>query len=229
MVSTLDQLGETSSADEMLRNCEATIPQKTARYIHYCDVKAFSHWQRGEFDQAVEWASRGVRLKEETNVDTNFDCEHTLALSQRDVGEPALALDLFLQGSSQEELLNGESDDGFEGAAYGNVGRCLQKMGRGDDAPKCFKNSFRKLEQDSSLHSKSNRAYARKWIAEVLDSQGDKVRSHAFYLDAIKILGSGAPLRVKELASERTALDDRDAQVMSDSQAARIVTQWAQS
>jgi hypothetical protein len=48
-------------------------------------------------------------------------------------------------------------------------------------------------------------------------------------LDAIKILGSGAPLRVKELASELSALNDRDAQVMSDSQAARIVTQWAQS
>ncbi len=229
MISTLDQMGEASSADEMLRNYEATIPQKTARYIHYCDVKAFSHWQRGEFDQAVEWASRGVRLKEETNVDTNFDCEHTLALSQRDVGEPALALDLFLKGSSLDELLNGESDCGFEGAVYGNVGRCLQKMGRGDDALKCFKKSFRGLEQDSSLHSKSNRAYARKWIAEVLAKQGDKAGSKAFYLDAIKILGSGAPLRVKELASELSALNDRDAQVMSDSQAARIVTQWAQS
>jgi tetratricopeptide (TPR) repeat protein len=227
MVGTLDQLGEVESADDMLRHYEATIPQKTARYIHYCDIRAYSHWQRGEFDPAVDWASRGVRLKKESNVDTNFDCEHTLALSQRDAGDATLALESFLKGSKLSDVVGG--DEMFDGSLYGNVGRCLQKLGRTDEALRCFKKSFRILENDSSLHSKSNRAYARRWIAEAMRDMDDCENAEAFFLDAIRMLGASAPTRSRELTSDLTVLKAGNAKVMDERQVTRLISQWAQS
>jgi tetratricopeptide (TPR) repeat protein len=229
MIGTLDLLGEVESANAILRHYEATIPQKTARYIHYCDVKAYSHWQRGEFEEAVDWASQGVRLKKETNVDTNFDCDHTLALAQRDAGDVALAMESFLKGSELSELFNGSDQKDFDGPLYGNVGRCLQKLDRTEEALRCFKKSFKILERDSSLHSKSNRAYARKWVAEAMRDMGDAERAEAFLLDAIRLLGVSAPIRVRELTSELAALKGMDSKVMSDGQVTRVVNQWVQS
>ena len=229
MVATLDTLGEAESADELLRHYEETIPQKTARYIHYCDTCAYSHWQRGDFAKAVDWATQGVRLKKDSNVDTNFDCEHSLALAQRDAGDAEQALEAFLKGAKLDEVINSSDLNKFDGSLYGNVGRCLQKMGRTNDALRCFKNSFRSLEQDSSLHSKSNRAFARQWIAESVRELGDHERAEAFFLDAIRVLGLSAPNRVRGIAEQLVSLKEGNVRMMDDAKVARLVSSWAQS
>ncbi len=225
-VGALDQLGERSSADAMLVNYEATIPQKTARYINFCDIKAYSHWVRSEFDQAVDWASRGVQLKQDTNVDTSFDSEHTLALAQRDVGNAKTALPIFLKDVNLSNLTDPDKGLIGNGPLYGNVGRCLQFLDRLDEALVCFKKSITLLEHDTTLHSKSNRAYARKWIAEILEAQGEKEVAEAFLVDAIRVLAPSAPSRVRELCVQLDRLRSPNPKVLSEAAATRVVAGW---
>lgn len=225
-VAALDQLGEHASADAMLENYEATIPQKTARYINFCEVKAFSHWSRGSFDEAIDWASKGVQLKQETNVDTTFDSLNTLALAQRDAGEPAAALLLFLKDIDLLDLTDNEKPIVGNGPLYGNVGRCLQFLERNNEALTCLNKSLKLLENDTTLHSKSNRAYARKWIAEILEAQGKKQVAEAFLVDAIRVLGPSAPSRVRELCGKLDKLRGSNAQIVSEISATRVVANW---
>ena len=110
-------------------------------------ILAYSHWMRGEFGPAVDWASKGVALKSESDVDTDFDCKHNLALAQRDAGEPEVALKYFL-GSWKVEDLIGADGVPTDGPMYGNVGRCLQMMNRLDDALACYRRSMSALEND---------------------------------------------------------------------------------
>jgi len=225
VVGALDQLGEFDSADSLLSQYESTIPQKTARYINFCDIRAFSYWQRGNFDNAIDWASRGVNLKTETNVDTGFDCKHTLALATRDSGNPDEAMSMFLQGRELSELTAPQAAD-LNGPTYGNVGRCLQMLGRLSEALVCFKRAARILEPDSTSHSKSNRAYARRWIGQVYAELGEPEKAEAFFIDAIKVLGASAPIRVRELYSEAVKARPNGSLVMNDARAARIVSAW---
>jgi tetratricopeptide (TPR) repeat protein len=225
MIAGLDQLGEYDSADSLIVRYRETIPQKTARYIKLCDILSYSHWMRGEFETAVEWASKGVALKLESHVDTDFDCEHNLALAQRDAGEPEIALKYFLGSSRLEDVIEG-SGVSPEGAMFGNVGRCLQFMNRLDDALACYKRSIMILEHDSSRHSKSNRAYARRWIAQILAQTGEIEKAEAFFVDAIRVLGPSAPLRVREIYSELQELRPGDSIVLAESRARRLVDDW---
>lgn len=229
MVGALEQLGDRASAESMLSNYEATIPQKTTRYINFCNVRAFSFWLRKEFDLAVDWASRGVKLKNETHVDTDFDCEHTLALAQRDSGDPETALKYFLNGRTLPAIIGSALDATSDGPMHGNVGRCLQLMGNTADALQCFKKSAVILEQDGTLHGKSNRAYARKWIAESMVAQNDLERAKAFIVDAMRILGAAAPVRVRELWADLEIIRRGDASVMTEASASRIVSKWISS
>ena len=225
-VGALDQIGDKVSADAMLENYEATIPQKTARYINFCEIKAFSHWTRKEFGDAVDWATRGVELKEETNVDTSFDSRHTLALAQRDAGDPKAALALFLKDLELSDLTDSNKPVIGNGPLYGNVGRCLQFLNRLNEALVCYKKSIVLLEKDTTLHSKLNRAYARQWIAEILIAQDEKNLAEAFLVDAIRVLGPSAPSRVRELCRKLDSLKSTNLQVLGELAASRVVTSW---
>lgn len=226
MVRAFEQLGDTTSADALIQRYEGTIPQKTARYISYCDVKAYSCWLRGEFREAVEWASQGVSLKNETNVDTNFDCSHTLALAQRDFGQPSVAIEYFRKGFPISDIISSNANVPADGPMFGNVGRCLQFMGQLDDALACYTRSMKLLEHGSSSDCRSNRAYARSWVGEILATKGEKRKAIAFFSDAIRILGKAAPIRVRNLYSEIDKLKGTEIIDVSDDQANRIVTGW---
>lgn len=226
MVLAYDQLGDYDSADSLLTRYESTIPQKTARYIKFCDVRAYSLWMRGEFTSAIEWASKGVNLKNETHVDTNFDCKYTLALAQRDSGHPDIALEHFRQGFEVKDIVAGSANVPDTGPLYGNVGRCLQMMGRMEEALPCYRQSMAILERDASSHSQSNRAYARRWIAEIFAHQGDYMRAEAFFLDAIHVLGASAPVRVRELYAEIEKLRVPSPRALKETAATEIVANW---
>ncbi len=226
IVGALDQLGEPEAVDSLMARYEGTIPQKTTRYINFCDVRAHSLWTHGDFEGATEWAQKGVTLKTETNVDTVFDCGHTLALAQRDVGKPAVALEHFVKGYDLGELLSDAERVPNDGPMYGNVGRCLQLMGKADDALICYRRSLRILERDTSSQSKSNRAYGRYWVGQVLAAQGDLALGEAFLMDAIKILGPSAPIRVRGLFNDIKAMRGERALLMSEGRASSMVAAW---
>ena len=226
MVVAFDQLGDLEPADSLMKRFETTIPQKTARFIKYCDVRSYSHWMRGQFEPAIEWASKGVALKTETNVDTDFDCAHNLALAQRDAGNPYIALKHFVRGHDVAELTGGDEPSFANGPMYGNVGRCLHLMCRTDEALICYKRSMALLESDSSSNSKSNRAYARRWVGQVFAEKGDNARAEAFLMDAIRVLGASSPVRVRELYGEIETVRTSGALVMSDAKAQRTVNSW---
>lgn len=85
---------------------------------------------------------------------------------------------------------------------FGNVGRCLQFMGQLDDALAFYTRSTKLLEQASLSDSRSNSAYARSWVGEIMATKGEKRQAIAFFSDAIRILGNAAPIRVRKLYSE---------------------------
>ncbi|QEN87877.1 tetratricopeptide repeat protein [Labrys sp. KNU-23] len=226
MVEALDQLGDTESADSLLRRYEATIPQKTVRYINFCNVRAYSYWMRGDFEQAAEWAQKGVMLKFETNVDTQFDCGHTLALAQRDAGQPEVALDYFRKDHEVADILAGIASIPPDGAMHGNVGRCFHLMGRLDEALTCYRKSLKILEAETLSTTKSNRAYGRRWVGQIFAIFGDTEKAEAFLLDAIRVLGSSSPVRVRELYADVERILEGDVSVMQEAKATRIVNNW---
>lgn len=226
MVAAFDQLGEIESADSLLVRYESTIPQKTARYIKFCDIRSYSLWLRGEFEPAIDWARKGVSLKQDSQVDTNFDCEHSLALAERDAGYPDVALEFFRGAWTTDDIVAGAESVPEDGPMYGNVGRCLQMMGRNEEALRCYRKSTQILEGDSSHQSKSNRAYARRWIGQVFAQLGDKTKAEAFLMDAIRVLGNSAPFRVREIYSEVEKLRDNGSPLMGEALSSRIVREW---
>ncbi|GFE93835.1 tetratricopeptide repeat protein [Acetobacter persici] len=226
MVLAYDQLGDFDSSDILLTRYERTIPQKTARYIKFCDVRAYSHWVRGDFALAMDWAMKGNTLKSETNVDTDFECQHTLALAQRDAGQPEVALEYFRKGFEVAEIVKSGAGIPPNGPMYGNVGRCLQMMGRMDEALSCYRRSMAILEKDTSSHSNSNRAYARRWVGEIFAHLGDTTRAEAFFIEAIRMLGASAPVRVRELYAEVEKVRGNPSHILGERAAAQIVGQW---
>lgn len=226
VIFALDGLGEYDAADSLLERYEATIPQKTARYIGFCDTKAYSYWARGEFEEAIEWATRGDSLKAETNVDTSFDCKHTLALAERDAGDPAKALEYFKKDWTVDQIVDEAEGVPSEGSMYGNVGRCLQLLGKNEQALRCYRSSIKILESDTSSHSKSNQAYARQWIGEILASTGETEKAEAFFLDAISVLGSWAPLRARPIIRLLEELRGGKHSHLSEVKAEQIVKRW---
>ncbi|MCK0128171.1 SIR2 family protein [Erythrobacter sp. F6033] len=225
-VETLDQLGEYTASDNLIDRYASTIPEKTARFINLCDIRAYSAWQRQNFADAVEWAKKGVDLKARTKVDTAFDCEHHLALALRDSGECNDALDIFLGEHKLEEILDGNDLSKGNGPLYGNVGRCLHLMGQKDDALRCYRKSMRLLERDNAANTMSNRAYARAWIGEIHQTNGRTEEAIAFFVDAARQLGAAAPMRVRKLSDQINSIKEPDAKPMTENAARRLVDKW---
>lgn len=196
----LDELGDYEGADIILDRFSQTIPEKTARYIHLCDMKCHSFWRRGDFATAIKWGKQGVGLKKQTNVDTKHGSEHNLALAQRDFGQIEPALEHFLGQAKLERLIDPLSKEELDnGPKHGNVGRCLQLQGNEEQALACYKKSINALENGQDSNNLSNRAYARQWIAECLLKQENYKLAFAFAISAEEILSKISPTRAKNL------------------------------
>ncbi len=232
LVSCLDATEQFADADDLLERYAATIPEKTARYIKYCDVRCHSFWQRGFYDQAAVWGRRGDDLKKISNVDTPFDCEHNLALATRDGGNPEAALNLFLGSKELDRLLSagltgGQEAEELGAPLFGNVGRCLFMMGRLDQSLICLQRSAILLEEDKSSHRLGNQAFARQWIAESLIAAGDAEGAIAFLVSAEDILKSTLPVQARAV---RKLLDKVSMNVgkVAPEDAHRSVKRWLQ-
>src|SRR5262249_50919475 len=158
-------LGRFSEAEVWIRHFEETITGKTARYILFCKVRAYSAWLKFDFPTAIDWASKGVDLKSSSNLDTAADCAHTLALAKRDSGDVETALRYFLKGEKLETVLDPDEFVASRGGEfYGNIGRCLQFNKRFDEALICLRKSAKILETTETDDAIMNRAWAASWI-----------------------------------------------------------------
>lgn len=170
LIKSMAQLGRDDAVQQAIERFGQTIEGKTSRYVLYCDTVAYSYWLLGDFEIAKDWATKGVELKENANLDTQHDCRHTLALIQRDLREVGPALAFFLYGRTLDAVLNPALFDEQHGAAfYGNIGRCLHFMGRLDDAIFCVRTSARMLDRYSNEKSLlMNRGWAASWLGDAL-------------------------------------------------------------
>ena len=229
-VACLDELGDYSGADQAMERFKQSIPEKTARYIHYCDMKCYSLWIRGNYHTAIEWGEAGLELKKKTNVDTVHGSRHNLALAQRDAGDTEPALEYFLGETPLSELVDPDSDVGTDnGPKCGNVGRCLQFLGEEKKALACFRKSILALEDSGDSNRLSNRAYARQWIAECLLKQCDYRLALAFAISAEEILVKISPNRARKLVELRETIQSHvsaDDKIHVLSEANRQVKKW---
>ncbi|WP_421580718.1 hypothetical protein [Shinella sp. M31] len=204
MISGLSDLEEFADVEDMLDKYEQTISVTTARYIKFCDVKAHNFWKNKKFEEAVEWAIKGDELKKSTHVDTAYDCAHTLALARRDGGDPEGAIEYFSGNEPMERILDPLDETIASAPLLGNVGRCLQLMGRVDEALICFRKSAIILETDATSDRLGNQAFARQWIGEAFETKGERETAFLFFLDAEQLVVKAFPGRARAL---RAAMD----------------------
>ena len=208
----LVKLGRSTEYASLLENYGTTVPEKNARYVNFCDLNTYMYWVTGEYSKAVEWGLRGKELKDRTDVDTTFSTNHHLALAQRDSGliDPALAY--FLGGKKLKQVTDvDELDDDRNGSFYGNIGRCLHLMGQIDPALVCYRKSAILLENDRELNHTENKAFARKWIGELLIARGEFCVAKTF-LEASKLKWElVSPPRIAEIDLALLAIQDKTA------------------
>jgi tetratricopeptide (TPR) repeat protein len=185
--SILVKFGRSAEYMPLLAKYEATVQSKNARFVNYCNLQTYMNWVNREYSKAVEWGLRGKELKDRSNVDTQFSTDHNLALAQRDAGAIDPALAFFLGGKRLDEITDvDELDENRKGQYYGNIGRCLHLMGQIDPALICYRKSAILLEKDQSLNNTENKAFARKWIGELLIIKSQFCLAKTF-LDASKL------------------------------------------
>lgn len=230
LISCLNATEQFVDADDLMARYETTIPEKTARYIKYCDVRCHSYWQRGLYERAIEWGQRGDELKKISNVDTHFDCEHNLALATRDGGNPETALKLFLGSTDLNRLISagsagGKEAEDFGAPLFGNVGRCLSMMGRLDQSLVCLQRSALLLEEDKGSSRLENQAFARQWIAECLLTAADAAAAVPFLISAEDILRGALPVQTRKARSILDSLP-KDTVNVAPGDAHRAVKRW---
>ena len=200
--------------------------RKTARYINFCDMHAYSDWARGSFPSAIDWAMRGESRRKARAMSTRISTASTRWRS-RSVMPASRRLHSNISGKSFSiaEIVAGGSNIPADGPLC-NVGRCLQMMGQMDEALSCYRHSMRILERGVSSQCKSNRAYARQWVGDIYAHQGDFTNAGSVLEDAIRLLGASAPVRVRELYTEVEKVVGNSRRILTGSRAAKTVENW---
>ncbi|MEA5427557.1 SIR2 family protein [Arcicella lustrica] len=166
------QIGKFDLCSTNLNKYSKIIAGKSIHYLAFCSQKCYFFWYQGLFNEAIAIAEEGVFLLEESSLTDNFSLRHNLALSLRDSkneNDIKKALDYFLQNESLDKVINRDQINfEFSSQLYGNVGKCLELIGRYDDALYCYCISFKKLLNENYDDSTLNNGYASFWIAEIL-------------------------------------------------------------
>jgi len=214
-------MGRSDECLLLLEKYRETVPHKDARYINLCDRACFFHWYNQNYLTALRWGKEGVELKEKSNVDTSFDASHNFALAQRDSGAVNEALDVFLEGMKLSEVIDPEKfEEGKGGPFYGNIGRCLHLLGQVGPALVCYKKSGLALEGRAEGQTVNNQGYARLWIGELLQLQGDVghavsclVAAYGKWMQVAPTKASNLRDRLEREYSDRVKFDDESVEV----------------
>ena len=231
LIYSLGYFARNDRADYWLDEFTKTVEGKSARYILLCEMRSHSLWLRGEFNEAARWALEGVELKTASQVDTNYDCQHNLALAQRDSGFVEPALKFFLRKETLERVLNTEEPiPGATGPYYGNIGRCLQFLDRKDDALKCVRMSAQLIEREDTSDVPMNRGYAARWIGELLTEMGEWDAAYIAFRRSVANWKLVSPIRASEvevlLKLSLDKLTDASLASCGDWEAEELFLQW---
>lgn len=203
------EYGRKQEAQNHITRYSRLVPKETAQYIAVCETACYVEWMLGNFEQAVLWGKEGVRIKNETNIDTKYDSSHELALALRDLGDVNTAMKYFLKGKDPEVMINeiantppdeDEEDNESTSALLGNVGRCLQFQGNVDLALRFYLKSASILNKEETALAIMNRGYAALWIGEALEIQRDYNGAYIAYRYSENIWSKRAPLRANDPA-----------------------------
>jgi tetratricopeptide (TPR) repeat protein len=193
---TMVALDGAEATERWLSKYEASISGRGLHYINLCEIRAYINWFTENYEDAIHWAELGVTLKQDYDVETPYDCAHTLALAQRDSGQAQKALDYFLYGSNVEECVADNDESQRDGLYFGNVGRCLHLIGQLDSALVVYRKVARLFERDGA--DALNHGYLRFWVGQILQRLGRIEDALFFYILAIHKWESISPFKAAE-------------------------------
>lgn len=230
-IRTLSQLGATAEVDDLLTQYEQSIPHRDARYIKYCEFRAYSLWFRSAFSEAVAWGRKGQALLESSDVDSELanGISHMLALSERDAGYPDIALTTFLEGRRLSEVIDPEElDEQRPEHHYGNIGRCLHFMGQIESALICYQKSAILIERNSSSENAMNKGYVRLWIGELLMAREEFDLAYAFLRSAFLLWKEVSPPKAAMAGKSINDIDNHPAgyKQAPDGQVEKMCVRW---
>src|SRR5258708_490212 len=200
-IRNLSYLGSSAEVDDLLGSYAKTLGGKDSRYIGFCEMKCYEAWVLGDYATALEWGRSGRQLKDVSGVDTHYALVQTLALVERDAGNPEAALPMFLSGHAIEEIIDANRFvTNISGQLYGNIGRCLQFMGQVESALVCYQKSALLLERKPTQEHVINQGFIRAWLGELLAVR-EEFQLAAIFLRAAHLKWEAvAPPRAERIA-----------------------------
>jgi tetratricopeptide (TPR) repeat protein len=206
----LVELGYSRDAHSVLQAYEAVVPGRGAQFINLCNSRCYVAWYQQDYVHAIQWGAIGEDIKRQSNIDTNYSVVGNLALANRDSGNADgdlarvnEAMIAFLGAHKLESLLAPNTIiNGLGGATYGNVGRCLQFLGRTDDALLCYRKSLFSLGNEKEARTQGNIGWGALWVGEVFEAKQDWVNAVLFYRKALLQWRSISPPKY-EVAANR--------------------------
>lgn len=185
LTTTLIQIGKFEIANKYLDKYEIIITGKSSHYLAFCSEKCYLFWFQEKFDDAIMFGEKGEFLLSNSGLPDNYSLKHNLALARRDSKDKEKiiqALDYFLNGEeinnvSKSKNINNELGGHF----YGNIGRCLEFLGKDEEAFICYIKSLKLLFEEDSEYHKINIGYASFWIANLFTNK-QKAQDSLFFL-----------------------------------------------
>lgn len=185
LTTTLVQMGNFAEAEVLLEKYKKLIPGKSVHYLAYCSEKTYLLWFQEKFEDAIHIGEEGVELLEESNLADNYSLKHNLALAYRDSKAQQNIMKALKYFSDEDDIENLESllklNKELGGAYYGNVGKCLEYLGKKSQALTCYYFSLKLLINEDYLNTIINIGYACSWIANIL-IDGDDQENALYFL-----------------------------------------------
>ncbi|ELV8723334.1 hypothetical protein QNE44_003482, partial [Vibrio harveyi] len=198
IIKCLVEYGDDEQALNFINKYESIIDKKEESYIRLCDIKSYRHWFKCEFSEAINVCEEAVYLLEKGDQGDKFSIAHTLALAQRDTGEPKeidKALDYFRGTTALEELVSTQVPaKSGDGPMLGNIGKCMYLKGNVKGALICYAKSYYYLFECDSHNRLINLGYASFWLADLLLEVGNNEAAYYFYRFAFESWSSSSPV-----------------------------------
>lgn len=199
-VKVLIEDGKFQDADNLLKKYANSISGKGVHFIRCCDLRCYYYWYQGEFTEAIHWGEQGRQLIINTDIGTETDCEHNLALARRDSKDTHnidKSIKFFLSSTELDEALSNQSLD-KHASFFGNIGRALYFKGDFDKSLTLLKRSLKLLFSEKDENTTLNIGYASFWIGDLFFDKNELLLCYKFYRNAHIFWGRSSPHRAKQ-------------------------------
>lgn len=171
------EYGDNGFSNYLLKKYEMTVDSKDPSFITLSTAQAQHLWFNKDYDKAINICEKANYLLKKAKQAENSRLNNYYALALRDSLEPdnlEKSLISIIGGHDLSKAIDNNSfNESLEGATYGNIGRCLQIMGKTDDALNCLSKSFILIFNGDAGDRLLNLGYASAWLSEVLQKSGD--------------------------------------------------------